>query len=1354
MFSAELNKYRIATLLNLNFRLSFNKTLTPETIAKLMPEVANILKSIEWNETDLDIARRRFYDPSVYKITVLDNETDELVGYALVVPIHENKWYVSQVAVMKSHQKIHIGIKIMHTILKKAEKHKVVKVKLHTEDSLLQFYSKCALSLIQIRTKVVGKTQFGAVQIEVRYLFKYWVQALVASASAAIDNNEIYKIAAQMIPPVKTLQTSQVVDFYTKIQSLSFGKLLLREFCKKCGVGLLPHIQSMSDQRMKVEFTQAAVSENFGFFISYLGVLGIVDEKDRIDILKKSLILNECIFSEFDTFGITDSRALVEIGKIAGNERPIKTLLKLHYMKIQDISDENEIIDFCGESYMETRRYKTRQSTNKWNLFIQKEPEYAYVWVPYANITDQEELFRLALGCLRCYNAQYIRRFQIKDEAKRIALFRSKPKEFYHVFDAFEIQDEALRFELACENVNFISEYVEKFKIEQMDRRVILAKLAAKSSLNFSVYVQNFNIESEEIRKELALSAAVHFPTFMCKYFKNYKITKESDRLWLAKKALENFKRAEGDFGEYIQHFEITSERDRREMAFLAAEQGLIGSGIRYYGILDQHTLFSLAQVAARTNPEFLGKYFHYYGIKDEKRRIAIAEILASNCKKFSEEVYKFFIRDQEVLKRLALQAAHKDLRFIKRFGLKSEKDRFDLALANVPAVCEYIEEFEITDQKALFQIAALTAELSPEMLFMHIAKFNFEIDKKREIGRLCARYDGRTTIENIYKLEVNQDHRMEIIWEVLRVSRIEDIYDTYSYSNIYLELYIQLHRSPDISQHLSELKKLWIKTFNTEELFDIIKGDKEIAQWLVFVLGCCYLRLGFSGNHALLLPHLKKIADFPDLQMKYKLADLLLRIAADPEQRNTFHSVDDLVIMKIKFKDPKHQVGYARGMYRILYDSDFINEELDPILDHIFAQENSISILNKTLLIETILDLGGKRLLVAALNQLETLLVQIFQSKVPISNLDNFFERFQSTFGKFRHPKLLYIYAGKSSSLKDQEQMKALATFVDWVMSDTFHEERYKHSLHLDTIFKEREGLRSEWKRGLRKPLQHIECAEEDKNTDFLTIFSDLILEHGHLNLESFPYLKMYFNKESDILKKLGIELKQMKKGSNDGYSLLFQRHFIHLMNPNISAFDQKAHLLSMKKFLTLSKRQCPLAADIDIYIKGFEKLIHNYEGWTVEDCDDPESLFTCGNVGGSCQEINGHAWLNKNLLGYVIDGKNRMVCVKNKHGELIARRIFRLLYDADRKSPVLFMEKVYPPNARPEVCKAIVFLAQERAATMQLPLAWCDPSKGSVYEGTLESLSSIAPHEYVDSATSHSSNGQYKIVNPYTGT
>ncbi len=153
MFSAELNKFRSPT--NFDFSLSFNKTLPTERLDKLMQEVADIQNSIEWDDPDR-ITRRHFYDPGVYKVTVFDTATKELVGYALVVPKPGNKWYVSQLAVMKSHQRKLLGYRIMRKILQKAEKHRIVKIKLHTEDSLLQFYSKLRLPPHQISTKSDG----------------------------------------------------------------------------------------------------------------------------------------------------------------------------------------------------------------------------------------------------------------------------------------------------------------------------------------------------------------------------------------------------------------------------------------------------------------------------------------------------------------------------------------------------------------------------------------------------------------------------------------------------------------------------------------------------------------------------------------------------------------------------------------------------------------------------------------------------------------------------------------------------------------------------------------------------------------------------------------------------------------------------------------------------------------------------------------------------------------------------------------------------------------------------------------------------------------------------------------------
>jgi len=90
---------------------------------------------------------------------------------------------------------------------------------------------------------------------------------------------------------------------------------------------------------------------------------------------------------------------------------------------------------------------------------------------------------------------------------------------------------------------------------------------------------------------------------------------------------------------------------------------------------------------------------------------------------------------------------------------------------------------------------------------------------------------------------------------------------------------------------------------------------------------------------------------------------------------------------------------------------------------------------------------------------------------------------------------------------------------------------------------------------------------------------------------------------------------------------------------------------------------------------------------GWTIADSDDLSDLFLCGTeVEGSCQAIGKDPKLSKSLLGYVMDGKNRLLAIKDAKGKTQARMIERLLCDEESKRPVLFIERVYPANADQE--------------------------------------------------------------------
>lgn len=77
---------------------------------------------------------------------------------------------------------------------------------------------------------------------------------------------------------------------------------------------------------------------------------------------------------------------------------------------------------------------------------------------------------------------------------------------------------------------------------------------------------------------------------------------------------------------------------------------------------------------------------------------------------------------------------------------------------------------------------------------------------------------------------------------------------------------------------------------------------------------------------------------------------------------------------------------------------------------------------------------------------------------------IDRFAERYSETIGKFRHPDAFFIYASKLR--EDRTYRKPLGQFVDWVLTNRFHERRYQ-TRHLKIAFSDRAEAFDEWKRG-----------------------------------------------------------------------------------------------------------------------------------------------------------------------------------------------------------------------------------------------------------------------------------------------
>ncbi|MEX1012072.1 MAG: hypothetical protein WDZ27_00070 [Waddliaceae bacterium] len=347
------------------------------------------------------------------------------------------------------------------------------------------------------------------------------------------------------------------------------------------------------------------------------------------------------------------------------------------------------------------------------------------------------------------------------------------------------------------------------------------------------------------------------------------------------------------------------------------------------------------------------------------------------------------------------------------------------------------------------------------------------------------------------------------------------------------------------------------------------------------------------------------------------------------------------------------------------------------------------------------------------------------FQTLIPTLNIkENFMKKYQKHFGA--NVAALILYANAHS--ENPEVLQALATFLTWAVEDKF-DERYKakHSDHLKILFQNK-TLKGNWQNPA--DLRAINAVKQ-KNIDSKPFVIEThlyltIVTYHHLTHE-YPLLHSWLKNETR--EQVINELNRKLKDDPQNPSLLLQQKTITLCQASAG----KEILRLTKELIKLCKKLKENEFINDL--QPIQKALNPQKTaqLTVIETDNPFYLLTAGEVGGSCQSINGNPKLNKCLTSYLIDGKNRMVALVDKEGNLKARSFIRLLLDKDNH-PVLFLERAYPPTLSDQNREMIIQGAIEKARQLGIPLFSYQMGSGKEYENLIYSLGSNAPHEYAD--------------------
>jgi ankyrin repeat protein len=372
-----------------------------------------------------------------------------------------------------------------------------------------------------------------------------------------------------------------------------------------------------------------------------------------------------------------------------------------------------------------------------------------------------------------------------------------------------------------------------------------------------------------------------------------------------------------------------------------------------------------------------------------------------------------------------------------------------------------------------------------------------------------------------------------------------------------------------------------------------------------------------------------------------------------------------------------------------------------------------------------------------------------LFEKNLDLKDVQDVETKYKNTFGKFRNPAGIFIYAASLTQHRERTRVKQLlSTYVKDVLEGRFLEERYNiaNSVHLKTISEIDGGheLLETWKKGKEIPLE--ELCEADSSThsskpNYLEIFKQKIVTDHHLGEDwwkKYPYLsKVLKDNENleDVISNLNEDLKTKKE------------------EPSEENLQEVALIEAQKKILILCQPEVSLDETllkelIDFFVG--DELRNDLQGllttpppkskktsaYTVCDTDDPQDIILMGQeIRGSCQRLGGDAHLNCGLLGPLLDGKYRIIAVKDTGGRLVARCLLKLLWDKELKKPVLFQERLYVNgrcNGHAEALNKMCLLkAQEMNITLLNKESF---SRGGTYPNAVSSIGGRSCFEYVD--------------------
>lgn len=685
-----------------------------------------------------------------------------------------------------------------------------------------------------------------------------------------------------------------------------------------------------------------------------------------------------------------------------------------------------------------------------------------------------------------------------------------------------------------------------------------------------------------------------------------------------------------------IEKFGITNKDILIELAKQCAirDGGGTAQYIERFGITNQEALRDIALLCAHDSGEETAQNIEKFKITKPEYLEEIARVCAMHGgAATAANIEKFKITTQEALRDIAVLCAHESgegtAQNIGKFKITNQE--YVKAIAKLcveqteKGIAPYIQNFGIRSQEDLRDLAIQCGLKSGKETAINIEKFGItNPEYLKEIAKVCARQDGKATLENNQNFKVTDKNSMVEI----------GIYCFLSITNNFNNLMGQINVRPtNIPPEIVKKMMMVYNNVKSDEVWTQIQ--KEIGELFDALLSNIKTKNGekIEVNEGMLRSFLFfcEVLNKKDVlhnQVALDLVDALLSFKVPHFKKNILYSIIDLIV------------------------NDRLDEFSAFIKDKIPSKSQNKKIAYLFLLTVFNMEMPDKELKGTIVKEFLDALKKRSSFLLESSKTGSFIDFLHLLNDKIRKEKLQQVY-------------RTFVSFDKATYSKNLFLFQSALALGIDVVDKTVEEVKELVYQKAQLPPGFEQIHEKLRNPECLFIY------WNQMNL--LPQIE-----KEPVLKTLQTYLQEVTNGT---FSAQRYNESPQLKKMK-EAYCTKKTGEEWEQFLSKWKESLPPKPVADFLSS---KDSAEFSGYKVVNSDDHWDLFLCGTeVAASCQRVNNAPQINKDLLGYVLDGKIRIIAVKDPQGKIVSRSIVKLLWDDMVKQPVLLVERVYSNNSK----------------------------------------------------------------------